>query len=148
MKWAEATQEAALHIAMNLREEDRTEVWLSHGLTPTEAVMESWSDADLCRCIASMDDEPLALTGLTGNRIWLLGTEKLTATRERRLQLCKEGGEWVETCLNRAGMAIGNDVYAKNTRSIRWLKHLGFSVASPRPMGPSAELFSEFWRAA
>lgn len=148
MKWAEATEEAALHIALNLREEDKTEVWLSNALTPVEAVMGSWSEGDLVRCIAAADGEPLALTGLTGNRIWLLGTEKLTASRERRLQLCKEGGEWVETCLQRAGMAIGNDVYAKNTLSIRWLKHLGFSVAPPRPMGPSAELFSEFWRAA
>lgn len=148
MKWADATEEAALHIAINLREEDRTEVWLSHGATPTEAVMWSWSESDLCRCIASDAGEPLALTGLVGNRIWLLGTEKLVATRERRLQLCKEGRSWVETCLNRAGMAIGNDVYAKNVRSIRWLKHLGFQVATPRPLGPSAELFSEFWRAA
>ena len=148
MKWAQASEEAALHIAINLREEDRTEVWLSHGATSTEAVMWSWSESDLCRCIAAADGEPLALTGLVGNRIWLLGTEKLTATHERRLQLCKEGRSWVETCLERAGMAIGNDVYAKNLRSIRWLKHLGFQVATPRPMGPSAELFSEFWRAA
>ena len=148
MKWAEATEEAAIHVALNLREEDKIEVWLSHGSWPIEAVMWSWSESSLCRCIASEDDQPLALTGLVGNRIWLLGTERLTATRERRLQLCKEGREWVETCLKRAGMAIGNDVYAKNLRSIRWLKHLGFQVATPRPMGPSAELFSEFWRAA
>ena len=148
MKWADATQEAALHVSLNLREEDKIEVWLSHGSTPTQAVMWSWAESDICRCIASADGEPLALTGLVRNRIWLLGTEKLTATRERRLQLCKEGKMWVETCLERAGMAIGNDVYAKNTRSIRWLKHLGFEVATPRPMGPSAELFSEFWRAA
>ena len=64
MKWADATEEAALHIAINLREEDRTEVWLSHGATPTEAVMWSWSESDLCRCIASDAGEPLALTGL------------------------------------------------------------------------------------
>ena len=148
MKWADATEQAALHIAANLRDEDRTEVWLSHGVSPMQAVMWSWTESDLVRCIASEAGEPLALTGLVRNRIWLLGTESLTATRGRRLQLCKEGRSWVETCLERAGMAIGNDVYAKNVRSIRWLKHLGFQVATPRPMGPSAELFSEFWRAA
>lgn len=148
MKWAEPTFEKALFIVHNLREEDKTEVWLSHRMSPMEAVMISYEESDLIRCIVSDDDEPLALTGLVGNRIWLLGTEKLTATKRRRLQLCKEGRGWVETCLDAAGMAIGNDVYAKNTRSIRWLKHLGFNVASPRPLGESGALFSEFWRAA
>ena len=148
MKWAEATTERAFFVASNLREEDANEVWLSHRVKPREAVMQSWVESNVCRCIASDSGEPLALTGLVGNRIWLLGTENLTATKHRRLQLCKEGRGWVEHCLEVAGMAIGNDVYAKNTRSIRWLKHLGFSVASPRPLGQSGALFSEFWRAA
>lgn len=148
MKWAEATVDRAFFVGINLREEDATEVWLSHRIMPIEAVMQSWAESNECRCIASDAGEPLALTGLVRNRIWLLATEKLTATKQRRLQLCKEGRGWVEHCLKEAGMAIGNDVYAKNTRSIRWLKHLGFSVASPRPLGQSGALFSEFWRSA
>jgi hypothetical protein len=52
----------------------------------------------------------------------------------------------VEYCLDRVGGPIGNDVYAKNKRSIRWLKHLGFQVEPPRPMGMSAALFCRFWR--
>lgn len=148
MKWAEATEERVLRVGMNLREEDKTEVWLSHQATPMEAVMDSWAESDLCRCIETDDGVPVGLTGLNGNRIWMLGTDELTATRSRRLQLCKEGRGWVEHCLEVAGMAIGNDVYSKNKASIRWLKHLGFSVAQPRPIGPSAALFCEFWRAA
>ena len=148
MKWAQTTEHHAFFIAENLGDEDKKEVWLSHRMSPLEAVMLSYTESDLCRTIVSDDGEPLALTGLVGNRIWLLGTEKLTATRQRRLQLCKEGRGWVETCLEAAGMAIGNDVYAKNTRSVRWLKHLGFNVASPRPLGESGALFSEFWRAS
>lgn len=148
MKWGEATEEKALVIGQNLREEDRTEVWLSHRATGMDAVMDSWGQSDICRCIETDDGEPVGLTGLNGNRIWMLGTDELVATRRRRLQLCIEGRGWVEHCLDAAGMAIGNDVYAKNTASIRWLKHLGFSVAQPRPMGRSAALFCEFWRAA
>ena len=148
MRWAEPTEERAIYIAQHLRQEDRTEVWLSHRFTGTEAVMESWGQSDVVRCIETSDGEPVGLTGLVRNRIWMLGTPELTATRERRLQLCKEGGGWVEHCLSVAGMAIGNDVYAKNHQSIRWLKHLGFSVATPRPLGHSGELFCEFWRAA
>lgn len=148
MRWAEPTLERALEIARNLREEDKTEVWLSHRATPEEAVMESLGGADICRCIETADGRPVGITGLNGSRIWMLGTPELTATRVGRLQLCKEGRQWVEHCLSVAGMAIGNDVYSKNTDSIRWLKHLGFQVAKPRPMGHSSALFCEFWRVA
>ena len=146
MRWAEATPERALRVAYNLREEDKTEVWLSHRMTAVDAVMQSLGKASLCRCIETLDGVPVGLTGLNGNRIWMLGTQELTATRARRLQLCKEGRDWVQHCLSAAGMAIGNDVYSKNTDSIRWLKHLGFRVAKPRPMGHSGALFCEFWR--
>ncbi len=145
MRWAEPTPERALRIAYNLREADKTEVWLSHRMTATEAVMRSVETAGICRCIETTEGVPVGLTGLNGNRIWMLGTQELTATRARRLQLCREGGEWVQHCLSVAGMSIGNDVYSRNTDSIRWLQHLGFRVAKPRPMGPSSALFSEFW---
>ena len=146
MRWADPTPERARQIACCLREEDKTEVWLSHRMTPLEAVMESLGMASLCRCIETADGVPVGLTGLNGNRIWMLGTPELTATRTRRMHLCKDGRQWVDHCLSVAGMAIGNDVYSKNTDSIRWLKHLGFQVAKPRPMGHSGALFSEFWR--
>lgn len=146
MRWTQPTEERVTYIAQHLRQEDRTEVWLSDRLTGTEAVLESWGSSELCRCIETTSGEPVGLTGLNGNRIWMLGTDGLTATRRRRLQLCKEGRGWVEHCLDAAGMAIGNDVYAKNKASIKWLKSLGFQVASPRPLGPSGALFCEFWR--
>lgn len=148
MRWTQASEERVAYIAANLREADKTEVWLSHMATPYEAVFDSWAASEICRCIETDGGEAVGLTGLVGNRIWMLGTEDLTATKRRRLQLCNEGRGWVEHCLDVAGMPIGNDVYAKNTQSIRWLKHLGFTVADPRPMGHAAALFSEFWRAA
>ncbi len=146
MKWAEPVSHRVYEIGRNLREADRKEVWLSHRMTGLDAVLTSWQQSDLCRCIETDAGEPVGITGLVKNRIWMLGTDNLVATRERRLQLCKEGRQWVDHCLSVAGMAIGNDVYAKNTASIRWLKHLGFNVASPRPLGDSAALFCEFWR--
>lgn len=146
MRWATPTEERVRAIAENLRQADRTEVWLSDRLTGREAVWNSWASSDVCRCIETAAGEPVGLTGLTGNRIWMLGTGGLTATRQRRLQLCRDGRGWVEHCLDVAGMAIGNDVYARNKASIRWLKSLGFQVASPRPLGPSSALFCEFWR--
>ena len=148
MRWGKPTEEKVLAIGQNLREEDRTEVWLSHQVDGLEAVFDSWELSDICRCIETDDGRPVGITGLVKDRIWMLGTDELTATRRGRLQLCNEGRGWVEHCLEVAGMPIGNDVYSKNTASIRWLKHLGFTVADPRPIGHAGALFSAFWRAA
>jgi hypothetical protein len=148
MRWAEPTEARAYHVAANLRHEDEQEVWLSHQIPGPEALLTSWADSDICRCIETSDGEPVGFTGVCGDRIWLLGTRGLTATRSRRLQLCIEGRGWVEHCLKRVGGPIGNDVYAKNQQSIRWLKHLGFTVEPPRPIGHSCALFSRFWREA
>jgi hypothetical protein len=148
MRWVRPTAERVSHIAFNLRSDDKTEVWLSHHIAGDEAVFESWLSSEICRCIVTSDGEPVGVTGVCGDRIWLLGTEGLTATRSRRLQLCIEGRGWVEHCLKHVGGPIGNDVYAKNRMSIRWLRHLGFEVEEPRPIGLSGALFCRFWREA
>jgi len=146
MRWADPTEERAYYVAANIRREDEQEVWLSHRMPGPDAVLESWASSDICRCIETSDGVPVGLTGVVGDRIWLLGTDELTATRSRRLQLCIEGRGWVEHCLEMVGGPIGNDVYASNRRSIRWLEHLGFHVDPPSPIGMSGALFSRFWR--
>ena len=148
MKWADASEGRVYYVAANIRRKDEQEVWLSHQVPGPEAVVESWQQSDICRCIETSDGETVGVTGVVGDRIWLLGTEGLTATKERRLQLCREGRGWVKHCLERVGGPIGNDVYYSNRDSIRWLKHLGFTVEQPRPMGHSGALFCAFWRVA
>lgn len=146
MRWIRPSAERARYIAQHLRQADVAEVRLSHGVDGAEAVFESWLSSEICRCIVTSDGEPVGLTGVCGDRIWLLGTEGLTATRARRLQLCHQGRNWVEYCLEQAGVPLGNHVYSKNRASVRWLKWLGFEVGTPEPFGPSAALFHPFWR--
>lgn len=146
LKWAEVTPEFVLEVATHLREEDQEEVMLSDQVTGFEACTQSWAMADICNGIATDDGTPVGLCGLNGDRIWLLGTPELTATKKRRLQLCREGRGWVEHCVKSAGRRIGNDVYSKNFESIKWLKALGFTVEEPRPIGHSGALFRAFWR--
>jgi hypothetical protein len=148
MRWADPTEARALYVAANIRHQDEQEVWLSHRLQGPDAVLQSWAESSICRCIETSDGIPVGLTGVCGDRIWLLGTAELTATRSRRLQLCIEGRGWVEHCLKHVGGPIGNDVYAQNRASIRWLRYLGFEVESPRPLGMSGALFCRFWRDA
>ena len=146
MNLVEATDEHVQHVANHLRSEDATEVWLSHRVKGPEAVLMSWAESDICAAIVDEDGVPVGLTGVVGDRIWMLGTEGLTATKERRLHLCTKGRGWVQHCLERVGAPIGNYVHAKNRRAIRWLRFLGFEVGTPQPYGPSCELFRPFWR--
>ena len=104
MKWAEPTVDRVLHISKRLRKSDVEEVWLSHRKTAQEAVMQSWQGSQECRCIVTNAGLPVGITGLVGDRIWLLGTDDLAASKSRRLQLCKEGRGWVKHCLDVAGM--------------------------------------------
>ena len=73
MRCADPTEERVVHIAHHLRAEDRIEVWLSHRATGTEAVLESWADSDICRCIETSGGEPVGLTGVCGVAAAFLG---------------------------------------------------------------------------
>ena len=148
MRWIRATEHNAIEVGLNLRQQDETEVMLSHGLAPVEAVVLSYEASTVCQAIEGDCGNTVALTGVVDNKIWLLGTSRLTATKEHRRDLCKYGGEWVEYCLGASGGYLENMVYSKNKRAIRWLKHLGFTVEQPEPFGPSAALFCPFWRYA
>ena len=147
MKWImDPSASDAMAIADNLRPADATEVMLSHGMNPFLAVKTSFCESSICRGIASDEGDPVGLCGVVGHRIWMLGTPELTATRRGRWQLIVEGRKWVDSCIEEVGGPLFNQVYSKNTESIRWLKMLGFTVDIPKPIGDSGALFCDFWR--
>jgi len=144
MRWAHATGDVVEFIGHNLREADRVEVWLSHRLSPLDAVRQSWLASLECHAVVDDDGVPVALCGVSGGGvIWLLCTNGLLATAANRRQFIREGKCWVNRCLQRYG-PLSNWVYAKNMGSIRWLKSLGFTVHPPAPFGPSCALFCMF----
>ena len=147
MQWIyEPNAEQVTHIADNLRKDDLQELLLSYSCPAQEVVLESWAQSNIVRGMATDDGEPCGLCGVVGQRIWMLGTDRLTETRKGRWQLCVEGRKWVDSCLEELQAPLFNQVYSKNTESIRWLKYLGFTIDTPRPYGPSAALFCDFWR--
>ena len=119
MKWAEPELNGVVHIAQNLRPEDRREVYLSDRVGPREAVLRSWCESQICRMIVMDDGEPAGLTGVNGDRIWMLGTPRLTSTRKGCLQLCREGRVWVEHCLQKWGVRFGMTFIPRTRRALR-----------------------------
>ena len=147
MQWAYPSADRVERIALNLRPQDELEVRLSDGVEGYDAVMESYYASTIARVIMGDDNTPVGVTGVCGDRIWLLGTTDLASTKSHRWQLAVHGRQWVKHCLDVVGGPIGNHVYAENRLAIRWLKHLGFVIEKARPYGVKAASFCEFWRA-
>ena len=81
MDWAYPSTDRVEHIANHLRPEDQLEVWLSDGVDGYDAVMESYFDSTISRVILGDDSTPVGVTGVCGDRIWLLGPAELTRTK-------------------------------------------------------------------
>ena len=146
MRWAEPTAARVQHIAGHLRYQDRLEVLYSHGLPGEEAVLQSWKNSAICRCIDADDGSPVGICGVNGSLIWLLGTEELLATASHRRQFIRGGRAWVDELLADGHLCLENWALASNLQTLRWLQHLGFTVDVPEPKGHSAQLFCHFWR--
>jgi hypothetical protein len=149
MKWAPPDECRVRHVAGHLRRQDAVEVFCSHGMQPAEAVIESWKNSPDCRCIEGDDGEPVGVCGVArGGVIWLLATDGLLATPSHRRQFIKGAKQWVDGLIADGAGPLHNWALAKNTRTLRWLRSLGFCLAAPAPMGPCGELFCYFERRA
>jgi hypothetical protein len=149
MNWAEPTAARVQHIADNLRRQDVMEVAFSHGITGEFAVIDSWKNSQICRCIDGDQGQPVGICGVRdGTSIWLLATDELLATSSHRRQFIRGGRKWVDGLMADGHTLLENWAMASNTTTLRWLKHLGFTVDTPAPLGPSLQLFCHFWREA
>jgi len=148
MHWAYPSADRVERIALNLRPQDELEVRLSDGVEGYDAVMESYYASTIARVIMGDNSAPVGVTGVCGDRIWLLGTAALTETKSHRWQLAAHGREWVKHCIDVVGGPIGNHVYSRNRSAVRWLKHLGFVIEDAAPYGVRGAPFHKFWRTA
>ncbi len=148
MKWARPTPARVEFISNNVRKQDEREVFYSHGITGKEAVLASWKQSEICCCIDGDNDLPVGICGVNNSLIWLLGTEELFSTSSHRRQFIRGGRKWVDGLISDGNDFLHNWALYSNATSIRWLKHLGFTVDTPAPMGQNAQLFSHFWRKA
>jgi hypothetical protein len=151
MKWRPAEQPMVEFVALNLRHIDDLECRYAYGICGVQALLEAWKASRIVHCICADNEEPLGVAGLNGSVIWLLGTDGLTATPQRRAVLALGGRRWTDTLLEdqRArgeSPLLENWVFAANVESVRWLRSMGFEIATPEPMGPSCQLFRHVWR--
>lgn len=133
-------------IAKNMREADRQELWAS-GLVTPELALKSAIKASDKAWTGLINDEPVCMFGVSRGTIaarigspWLLGTDALEMYQVPFLRRCRgyvsEMTEGFDTLINY--------VDARNAKSIRWLRWLGFDLEEARPAGVFGMPFHKF----
>lgn len=116
------------YLSQNLREEDRVEVFLSHGHSPREALEKC---LDSIHCYTSLNAKtgvPICMFGVNPEMIlddkavvWMLSTEELFKIK---IKFLKKSKIFINEMLQ-IYPCLYNHVHAKNIKSIEWLTWLG-----------------------
>ncbi len=137
------------YIADNLRESDMNELIAARGqgIDIHEIVETAWRLSVLCWVAVNDEQEPIMIWGATPvdathglGSPWLLGTEEIYKYGK---VLLHEIPAYV-TKLHEKFPCLINRIDARNTKTIKWLQYLGFSVEDPVPHGPYGMPFRFF----
>ena len=136
-------------VVENMREMDILETYYQTDMTPEDALSVTFLGSQINMTIASDDDEPIGLCGVFKDGcIWCIATDELFDNKKYRIQLIRQGREWVDKLLE-SYKILYNYVYAENTSAIKWLKALGFTfVKLHESYGYQKKPFYEFLRIA
>ena len=136
-------------VVENMREMDRLETYYQTDMTPEDALSVTFLGSQINMTIASDDDEPIGLCGVFKDGcIWCIATDELFDNKKYRIQLIRQGKEWVDNLLE-SYKILYNYVYAENTSAIKWLKALGFTFVNlHESYGQQKKPFYEFLRIA
>lgn len=140
-----ATLEDAESIACYAREADINELWAAAKSTPLTTMVRGMEHSEAWTWL--IDGVPVCMFGVTPLSIlggygspWLVGTHEidshawafLHSSRAGILELFEQWGH------------LQNFVDARNTKAIRWLKYLGFTIHPAAPYGPFGLPFHHF----
>ena len=135
----DATPEAALEVASNLRPDDRREVVEGHGIDPM--LIPLIIDEGFCVSFTVPNGRTAGLAGIQdGGIIWMLTTP---AIHEFPITFAREAKRFVE---GRNESLLWNIVDARNLVHLKLLKFLGFKFLREIFFGPNQLSFIEFAR--
>ncbi len=133
-------------MAQDMRKSDVIEVMASHGHTPLEALMYSFTESEYVT-MAISDGVPFVMFGVSVSNFitglghpWLLSSNELFNHKEYFLK----GGHGVIADMVAACPRLVNYVHHENKTSIKWLKSLGFTIEKPEPYGVKGDPFHKF----
>jgi hypothetical protein len=143
-----ASPEDVFEMGDNIRVADRLECWAAGHIWAEEAIMRglasstrTWTARADGLILAVLGIEPVsAITGL--GRPWMIGTEALETYAIATIRASRPA----LTIMHQMYPRLENWVDARNLKSIRWLRWLGFKVYTPKPWGVEGMPFHRFTR--
>ena len=144
-----ATLKDFKYVVNNMRVMDKIEAHYQTGMNPEDALSFTYMGSEINMAIANDNDEPIGLCGVQSDGcIWCVATDDLYDNKKYRIQLIRQGREWVDNLLG-SYKILYNYVYAENTSAIKWLKSLGFTFVNyHKEFGLQQKPFYEFLRIA
>jgi len=140
------TQEHIEELATTMRQVDRDEVWAANHSTPLRALTNG----------VSLTEEPF--TGLVDGKVvcifgvstmsflsedgtpWLLGSDLIEENKHVFLRMNRVYTREIK----KRYKSLSNYIDVRNTKTLVWLKWLGFTIHDPAPHGPDNMLFRKF----
>lgn len=146
-----ATADLAEQLIPNMREADRVEAWAAGMMTSREALLSSLDISPDPQAILG-DGRVLTIFGIGTWTVlalrgipWLLTAEEMPRHARRLIPLSRA---YIDDARRRY-KSMGNYVDARNTKAIRWVRWLGFTVDPAKPFGPQKVPFNYFhWEAS
>jgi hypothetical protein len=134
-------------IAPKMCEADATEIMLSDGLEPLEALQRACRESHEANTIVAPSGELLGMFGLSFmdefmGSPWMLTTGKLD---KYYIQFLRGSRDWVVEANNKRNILV-NYVHVENKLAINWLRFLGFSFLRELEYGVGKAPFYEFVR--
>lgn len=137
----------AEHIAANIREPDRAEIWAASYQTPLRALSQAIEQSDYS-AVGTIDGEPVLMWGVLCESFigrlgvpWMIGTKMLDNNAFVFLRRCRAPLMKVLNNYDR----LENYVDVRNTKSISWLRWMGFKIEESQPYGSLGMPFHRFW---
>lgn len=133
-------------IAGDARQADIDELWASCEITPEAALWKglylsthAWTGFANGDAVCMFGATPSSLVSGRGYA-WMVGTNALDRHAREFLINCKPQIQRMKSMYN----LLENHIDARNTRAIRWLRWLGFTIHEQRPFGPHGAMFHYF----
>ena len=128
-----ATHDDVIHVAENIRDEDKQEVEALTGLSPLEALSLGLVHSDVCMAGVNRLGVAVAILGVSkveGDErgwVWMLSTPDIVS--EARAVI-REGKAWLDG-LDGLYPVLTNYVTESNDVHVNLIKHMGFTFGDP-----------------
>lgn len=131
------------YILSNLREQDEHELKIMYGKDWFKLAWAIFRNLKGCRIAYKDNGCPVAVFGVVPrNDVGIIVMLSTSDIEKEQRSFLVQGKIWVASCEKKYNL-LKNQVYSSNTKAIKWLKWLGFTVEENKGMG---DKFLEFYK--